>query len=141
MLAGTGPCAARMSVHVAPPFSEYSSTWPSKVLSVSKRWKKDRMNPGGMFPAEAEASRWSVITSGSATNQEWVGEFDCVVTMAHTLLPVPSVVQYGLPLSTLSVAVALGPPGTALRSVVLVSSIPLLQGPVPEAWLSSARTM
>ena len=34
-LAGTVPCAARMSVQVVPPSSEYSRTWPSNVFSVS----------------------------------------------------------------------------------------------------------
>ena len=53
----------------------------------------------------------------------------------------PVVFQRAPPLSTSSVTVVLGPPGTALRSTTFVSWTPLLQAPVPMVWLSSARTM
>ena len=145
-LGGMPPVPARMSTQVVPS-NEYSRTWPSyprpgvPEVSVLKRWKNDSTNAAGMFPAEIVASRWSLMVAGSDTNHEWVGEFAAVVTMFQRFVPTPpAVFQYGLPFSTLSVTVALGPPGTALRSTRLVSWMPLLQAPVPVFWLSSART-
>src|SRR5688572_17420159 len=132
-----------MSDHVVPLSSEYSRTYPSNPASVCTRCHQDRRPPPGPKVKFAmRVSGCSVTTAGSGQNHELIGECDAVFTIDQGLAPVPPVVSHALPPdSTLSVTVVVGPLGTTLRSVLLESVRPLLQGPLPVVRLSSARTL